>query len=67
MAHTVVVACAPTMTDLDTGAMNVNPDPDATQLVTESDCKERKEDDTIKEMMDVCSKKQSRKVWRSLK
>ena len=45
MAEAVAV-CTPTMTDLDTGAMNVDPDPDATQLVTESACRKRKEDDS---------------------
>ena len=41
MAEAVFVAYSPTVTDLDTGAMNVDPDPDATQLVAESARKKR--------------------------
>ena len=42
------VPSAPTMADLDTGAMNADPDPDATQLVTESAGKKRTEEDITK-------------------
>ena len=46
MSEVLTVSCSQTMTDLDTGATNVDPDPDAKKKkkATQSACKKRKEE-----------------------
>ena len=61
MVEMAIVACIP-FPALDAGAMNVDQDPDATQLVTESAWKKRKEDDVTKEMMDDAATSAAREV-----
>ena len=48
VSEVITVPSTSSMADLDTGAMNADPDPDATQLVTESAGKKRTEEDITK-------------------
>ena len=59
MAEAVAVAISPTVV---TGLTNVDPDPDATQLVAEPACMQRKEDDTTKDMMEGAAQKAVKEV-----
>ena len=62
MSTVVTVPCTPAMADLDTAAMNVDSDPDATQVVMESACKKRKEEDVTKEIMEGAARKAVKEV-----
>ena len=57
MVEAVAVACTPTRTDRGTSAMNVDPEPDATQQVMKPATKKRREDDVTREMMEGAAQK----------